>query len=381
MNLNNTTTDGQRIFWLCIFISLFGVLIIYSGTSAIAAQKFGEPFLFVKKQLQGIIVGLIGCAVIFRLPFKFFEKMTLPILAVSLFFLCLVFVPGLGSKGGGATRWISFGGFTFQPAELAKLAIILFLAKNLSRPSFRVRNFWRGVAPNLILYGAFAALLINQPDLGTAFVLGIITLMFLFIGGMSWRLVAGSVVGSILLLALAIFAAPYRMRRIFGFLDPWSTAQTSGFQIIQSFLAFKNGGLWGAGLGASKQKLYFLFAAHTDFVLALIAEELGFIGVLAVSLSFIYFTYLGFRIMARQTEKYRQLVVFGIVSLISFQAFFNMAVTMGLAPTKGISLPFISSGSSSLIVFLCCVAIVAKLDKESRLGKNSVYENTVSTTS
>lgn len=349
---------------------------IYSATSTITAQKFDAPFFFVKKQLQGIVVGLIGCFIIFKTPIKLIEKMTLPILAVSLFFLCLVFVPGIGSRGGGAARWISFGGFTFQPAELAKLAVILFLSKNLSRPSFRVQNFWKGIAPNLVLYAAFAALLLNQPDLGTAFVLGLLTLMFLFVGGMSWRLVAGTAVGSVLLLGAAILAAPYRMKRILGFLDPWSTAQTSGFQIIQSFLAFKNGGLWGAGLGASKQKLYFLFAAHTDFVLALIAEELGFIGVLAVCLSFIYFTYLGFKIMGRQTEKYRQLLVFGIISLISFQAFFNMAVTMGLAPTKGISLPFISSGSSSLIVFLCAVAIVAKLDKESRLRKNSVDENT-----
>lgn len=328
------------------------------------AQQFGDPFLFLRKQLAVAGSGLVLMLAIAKVPFRWIERSALPLSVFAIVLLGLIFIPGVYVKGGGAARWINFFGISFQPAELAKLAFVLFLAKNLSRPRSDVTKFWNGIFPNLAVFGLIAALLMKQPDFGSTALIGAVTMLMIFVAGVSGRFIAVGLVGSLLAVVAAVTAAPYRMARLVSFLDPWAEIKKGGFQIIQSYLAFQNGGLLGVGLGESKQKLYFLPEAHTDFILSVIGEEMGLIGVLLVCFLFWFIGWVGFRITRMQVVPFRKFLAFGLTCMICIQAAINMGVTMGLLPTKGIPLPFVSSGASSLLVFLGAAAILARLAKE-----------------
>jgi cell division protein FtsW len=264
-------------------------------------------------------------------------------------------------SGGGAARWISLGGFRFQSSEIAKLALVFFLAKNMSRKGFDINQVKGGLAQNFIVFGLFAALMMRQPDFGSTALMGLVLVGMLFVAGLNWRYIAGAIGAAVLAAAAAIAVAPYRMARLTSFLDPWAEIKRGGFQIIQSYLAFQNGGFLGLGLGESRQKLFFLPEAHTDFILAVLAEELGFIGVTFLCLTFAYYCFLGFRIAFLQTKPFQMYLAFGLTSTIGFQAAFNMGVAMGLLPTKGIPLPFISSGASSMLMSLIATAFLLRL--------------------
>jgi len=355
---------SQPLLYAVCFLTGLGLLAIYTSSSMKGAQQFGDPFLFLRK--QALVAGA-GCVAIFlclKVPFRWIERSALPLALVTIGILALIFVPGFYVKGGGASRWINVAGFSFQPAELAKLALVMFLAKNLSRTKSDVGKFWSGIFPNFAVFAILAILLMKQPDFGSTALLGMVTLLMLFVAGINKRLITMAAGLAISAVVLAILAAPYRMARLVSFLDPWAEIKNGGFQIIQSYLAFQNGGLFGVGLGESKQKLYFLPEAHTDFILSVIGEELGLAGVLLVCLLFFYITWLGYRITKIQEIPFRKFLAFGLTSLIAVQASINMGVTMGLLPTKGIPLPFVSSGASSLLVFLCVAAILARLAKD-----------------
>ena len=353
--------EAVHIFYVSVFLTMFGLLIIYASSSIPAAQKFHDPYIFLKKQALMLGAGLAAILVIQKLPIRLFEKLTLPILGLSFFCLICVMIPGLGVKVNGATRWVSFAGFGFQPSEMAKIAIIFFLAKNLSRVHFKSTDFWRGIMPNLFVLAMLCGLVMLQPDLGTSALLCLVTIAMLFVAGMPFKyfgMLAG--LGSAAL-AAAIAVEPYRLKRLISFLDPWANSREGGFQIIQSYLAFHNGGLWGVGLGESKQKLFFLPEAHTDFILPVIGEELGLLGVLFICSMFAYLIFICFRVSMKQQRDYDKLLAVGLTCLITFQALINIGVTMGVLPTKGIPLPFLSSGRSSLIIFLIAIGILIKL--------------------
>ncbi|MBP9706900.1 MAG: putative lipid II flippase FtsW [Oligoflexales bacterium] len=352
------------LIWLTALLTLVGLLAIYSSSYLKADELYGNPIFFLKKQAIFVVIGFSLIAIALKTPFKWLELATLPLLIAALLLLLMIYIPGASVKVGGASRWLNFGGFRFQPAELAKIALVLFLAKNLSRKSHDVNSFKLGVLPNFLVPMLFAFLLMFQPDFGSTAILFIMTVLMLFVAGLSRFYIFSGLVIATAAAFTAVLVAPYRLKRLMSFVDPWSQIRDGGFQIIQSYVAFKNGGFLGVGLGESQQKLYFLPEAHTDFILSVIGEELGLLGLLAIFTMFFAILYIGFRVAFHQTLNYRKFLAFGLTCLLGVQAFLNIGVTMGLLPTKGLPLPFISSGSSSLISFFIVMALLIKLAKE-----------------
>lgn len=361
---NYTFDPGFCISFATTFLLCIGLISIYAASSIKAQQLVADPLFFVKKQA---VFGLVGVTMVLLakyIPINWLERFPLPLTLISLILLLLIFVPGVYKNVNAAYRWINIGPLRYQPAELSKLALIFFLAKNLSRPNCNLQSFKIGILPNLVVLSTFVFLLMLQPDFGTSALLGLVTLGMLFCAGVPFRFITYFTGASAVGLVIAILIAPYRMARLVAFIDPWSKFKTGGFQIIQSYLGFQNGGLLGVGLGASKQKLFFLPEAHTDFILAVVGEELGLLGVLLVVFLLFYITFIGFYIAKNQSTPFRRYLAFGLAFLISSQALFNMGVTMGLLPTKGIPLPFVSSGISSLTTFLFSVGVLYRLSHE-----------------
>lgn len=348
------------IFTVLMLVGL-GLLVIYTSSSIPAEIKFKDSLFFVRKQAMFGAVGFFAILAIQWIPFSWIEKITLPFIAVTIFLLALTLVPGLQHEAKGASRWIKLGFFTFQPSEIGKLAWILFLAKSMSRPQSRIDKDPKAILPNILVLAVIGVLLMKQPDFGSTVVYTSIALVMLFVAGLPIRyiLTAGTIglTGAVVLVA----TSAYRRARILGFLNPWENVQTSGFQIVQSYLGFHNGGLLGAGFGESRQKLFFLPEAHTDFILSVIGEEAGLIGVFFVVACFAYMTWLGMKITSLQSDPYKKFLALGLSALISIQAIVNMGVAMGLFPTKGMSLPFVSFGSSSLVSYLLMIGLLARL--------------------
>lgn len=362
---------GNYLIFATILLTAIGMVAVFASSSLKGAQQYNDGFFFLRKHAIAAAVGFTLVGIVQFIPFRFIEKMTVPILLGILFLLLLIFVPGAYSKVGGAYRWLNIPLVGGQPAELVKLGLIMFLAKNLSRPKSDTSTI-KGLSSNLFVFMVFAGLLLVQKDLGTPTIAFMVMFSMLYVAGIPRKHIVGAVLLFSSIVFLAVLIEPYRMTRLFTFLDPWAQVRGSGFQIIQSFVAFQNGGFLGAGLGESKQKLFFLPEAHTDFILAVIAEELGFLGIALIASAYAYFCYIGFKIVAAQKSHYRRFLAYGLTITIGIQALFNMSVVMGLLPTKGITLPFISSGNSSMLVFLLFSAILAKLGNEADSGEADV---------
>ncbi len=343
-------------------LTAVGIIEIYAASATRAMEQFDDPYLFVRKH---VLVAMLCVPLVFlllALPLKYLAAITLPLYLLTVVALSLLFVPALAIKAGLATRWVSILGFNFQPAELARLAVIFYLARNLSRPTCNLQQA-RYLCQSLLPPALICTLIMLQPDFGTAFLLVTTCCAMLFVAGLSRRYLA-LFGGALLVFATtAIVLAPYRFKRLASFIDPWSQVSEGGFQIIQSYLAFQNGGLLGAGLGESKQKLFYLPEAHTDFILSVIGEELGLLGVFFVGSLFFYICYLGFKIAALVRDQFHKFLAFGLSFLITSQALLNMGVVTGLLPTKGLPLPYVSSGSSALLIFFIVVGVLARLAK------------------
>ena len=290
---------------------------------------------FAKKTVFVSILGMLIYSSIQRIDLKFIEKLTLPLIFLSIILAIGPLVPGIQHKVNGASRWIKFGPLTFQPAELCKLSLILFLAKNLSRPSMNMLNLKSGIASNMSLFLIYAVLLMLQPDFGSTVLLASVTFLMMFVAGLNRNYIIAACITGIFAVIAAIIHAPYRLARLTSFLDPWKAVKEGGFQIIQSYIAFYNGNIFGTGLGNSKQKLFFLPEAHTDFILSVVGEELGLVGVSFVILCYLYLIKSGFDIAKNTSDCYKKYLAFGITTLISVQTSINMGVAMGLFPTKG----------------------------------------------
>ncbi len=355
----------NALLFTVFLLTALGLLAIYTSSSIPAEIKFHDTLFFVRKQFVLAALGFGIIMLLQTLPFRWIEMLTLPLVAISGLMLLFTLIPGLQYKANGAARWVRIAWLTFQPSELGKVAMILFLARNLSRPSARIDKRPMAILPNLGVLSAFVLLLMLQPDFGSTVVYVSITMLMLFVAGLPIRYIITAFCLGIVGVIAAILHAPYRLARITSFLDPWESIRTGGFQIVQSYLGFHNGGLLGVGLGESRQKLFFLPEAHTDFILSVIGEETGLLGVFLVLSCFAYIAWLGLRITTMQNETYRKFLAMGISSLISIQAIVNMGVAMGLLPTKGMPLPFVSYGSSSLLSFLLMVGILARLAKVS----------------
>ena len=338
-----------------------------------AHHRMNDSLFFVKKQALVAGAGFLLIAAIQVIPFKWIERITLPLFLVSIIGLILTLVPGFSREVNGASRWLKLGPVALQPAELVKLTFIMFLAKNLARPHYNTMSL-RSILPNLIVFSLLALPMMLQPDFGSTFLLFLVCFCMLYGSGMPLKFSIWGIVLAILGVVLAIIQAPYRMARLMTFLDPWKDLHKGGFQIIQSYLGFQNGGLLGVGIGDSRQKLFFLPEAHTDFIIAVIGEEFGLLGVSFVILCFCLLVTIGMSIAGKQRLIYRKFLGFGLTFLIAAQACINMGVATGLLPTKGIPLPFVSSGASSLIIFLIVIGLLSRLDQS--VGTNNHVKKT-----
>jgi cell division protein FtsW len=351
------------IFFSVIALMAVGLTMVLSTSYLYSQERFADGTYFFRKQLIAMTVGLVGLAICSILPAATLRRVAYPLLALTFIALILVLIPGIGAMRGGARRWLVLAGFAFQPAELAKLALVFYLAYSMARKQEKIKTFTVGVLPHLIVAGALLAALLLQPDFGTALILAAVLYLMLFIGGariphlMSTGLMALPVLGYVML------TAEYRLRRLMTFMDPWRDASNSGFQVIQSLIAFGSGQFWGRGLGESRQKLFYLPEAHTDFVYSVIGEEMGLLGALLVLSLFGIILMRGFRLTARIEEPFEQYLAFGLTVFLGLQALIHMGVVMGLMPTKGLVLPFISYGGSAVVVNLLAVGVLLGLSR------------------
>lgn len=343
---------------------IIGLIAVYSSTSVIASvkAKYSDKggLIYLQKQLFTFAIGLLLMLLFVYLPTERLKKLVFPLLIISFILLILVFSP-LGVSAGGARRWLKLWPSQFQPSELVKLSMVFFLAFFLSRSDFRRDRFKDFIIPIAVM-GIFQLIFLKQPDFGAAVTLGIITMVMIFIGGVSLRYI-GLTVFCAIPAVIYLAKEPYRLRRITSFLDPWADPQGSGFQLVQSLIALGSGGLTGQGLGEGKQKLAFLPEIHTDFIFAHIGEELGFLGAISVVILFLILSLRGMRIAQSQGDLFNYYLAFGITAMITIQALINFSVVTGLAPTKGLPLPFISYGGSSLVVNFIAVGVLLNLSR------------------
>jgi len=351
------------LFGAALVLVSIGVVMVYSASAILAADRFGDPHYFLKRQLFWALLGLGGLWAALAVDYRVLERVALPLLGVAALLLVLVLVPAFGQAINGTRRWLRLGGVSFQPVELAKLAFVIYLARFLSRRGEAVQGFWGGAVPPALIGGVLAALVLRQPDLGNSLTLLALAFTLLFLAGARPRHLLLLAAPALPLLAVAVYLAPYRWRRILAFLNPESDPRGSGFQIIQSFLAIGSGGLLGRGLGGSKQKLFYLPEPHTDFVFAVIAEELGLIGGVTVVALFMVLIWRGLRAGLRAPDRFGAYLALGLTTMLATEALVNLGVVTGSLPTKGLPLPFVSFGGSALFMTLLSTGILLNISQ------------------
>jgi len=359
----------QPLFILGAVLSFFGLLMIYSSSAVLGMQKFGDALFYVKKQAGFLAVGWLLYFLVAQFNVVKLCKGRLVFLGLGILLLILVMIPGLGQMAGGAQRWLSLGFITIQPSELVRLLLVFYLAGTLAIKQDRLHSFNRGFLPLLVVTSTLMLLLLFQPDFGGAMGILLLSIALWFVGGVPITFLAGLAVLAIPAIVFVIFSANYRAERVMTFLNPWKDPQGAGFQVIQSFAAFHQGGWTGVGLGNSTQKLFYLPEAHTDFIFSLIGEELGVMGVFVVVSLFVTLLLFGSRIAKVQETVEGYYVATGVTFFLCVPATLNMMVTLGLLPTKGLPLPFFSYGGSSLLVSLVSLGILqslVRLSKEQR---------------
>lgn len=339
---------------------------VYSASSVYALKKFGNESYFLKRHAIYLTLGFASMIILMNLNYQGLKKLAYPAYALGLIMLALVLLPGIGSEIGGARRWVDLDFFSFQPAEVAKFLLIFYLAYSLTRKKDKMDTFVLGFFSHLFLAGLYVVLILLEPDFGTSAITLTMLLGMLFIGGVKVRYLAVLMLFAVFFLTFTVLSQDYRVDRIEAFLDPWGNRMGSGYQAVQSFIAFAVGGVPGVGLGDSSQKLFFLPEAHTDFIFSIIGEELGFLGVISVIAGFGFFLVRGLRVAMRASDLFGCYLVFGCVMLITLQAGVNMAVAVGLFPIKGLTLPFISYGGTSLVSSLAAIGVVLSVSKAGR---------------
>jgi cell division protein FtsW len=350
--------ETTAVIVIALALTTLGVLMIYSA-SAVSGDSTG----LLKRQLVMVGVGLVAMIIGVRFDYRRFSDPPIfrLIVVAAGALLLMVLVPGIGVKIDGARRWIQIAGFRFQPSEYAKFAMIVLLAVKLTENHEHVQKFWRGFLPPMVIASAFSLLVLLERDLGVPAMLMGVAVLMLFVAGVRWRFILVGFVGICGAVGALIYAAPHRFERLVAFLHPWEYREGAGWQLIQSMSGFAQGALLGRGVGASEQKLGYLPAAHTDFIFSVIGEEMGLVGTLTVVGLFALLAWYGFRIASRAPDLFGVLLATGISGLIIMQGVFVMAVTTGLLPTKGLPLPFISYGGTSLIVFLGLVGVLVNI--------------------
>ena len=349
---------------LIVFLLIsIGVVAIYSASGVYALQQLGDTAYFLKRHFFFLCIGFILTLFVMSSDYRQLRTIAKPLLLVTFLMLVMVLIPGIGKATYGARRWFSLGPINFQPSELAKIAMLIYAADFLARKDKKINQFFAGFLPLIMAMGAVCLLIVKQPDLGSCVLIALVTLTMMFVAGARISHIAMLGVLSLPLLYMLVVKVAYRWKRIIAFLDPWQDSQGIGFQLTQSQIALGSGGIFGVGLGKSMQKLFYLPAAHTDFILSIIGEETGIIGTLVVVLLFVLFVWQGARIANRTTEPFGYYLAVGIVALIGFQAVVNIGVSIGAFPTKGLPLPFISYGGSALIFNMMAVGLLLNVSR------------------
>lgn len=350
------------LFMTTVILVCIGLIMVFSSSSVTANLKFDDPYYFFKRQLLWALIALVVMMVVMKINYHRLKDLAVPALVVAV--ICLVIVI-FTPEVKGSSRYLGVGPLRFTPSELAKLCMVLFLAATLSRRLDKVTTFWRGLGPFLVIIGLVVGLVMLQPDLGTAFVMGVTSLLMLVMAGAKMAHMGVLAGLGVALVGLAIYLEPFRFKRLIAFLDPWKDPSHYGFQTIQSLYALGSGGLFGMGLGRSRQKFFYLPEQHTDFIFAILGEELGFLGAGVVLLLFFLFAWRGFRIALKAPDIFGSLLAGGITTMIIFQAAVNIGVVSGTLPVTGIPLPFISFGGSSLVFTLAGVGLLLNISRYS----------------
>ncbi|NLZ38647.1 MAG: stage V sporulation protein E [Firmicutes bacterium] len=341
-----------------------GIVMVFSASYYVLRER--DPYYHLRRQVMWACLGLVGMLFFSNFDYWKLKRWTNLLLLVSLILLVAVFIPGVGVEILGARRWIGIGDLTLQPSDMAKMSLVLFAAAYLSRKDIRIEKLAEGALPVLVILGVFFALIIKQPDLGTAMTLAGAIMLIIFAAGMPLQHIIFLGLAAVPLLIYLISSEEYRLRRWLSFLDPWADPLDTGYQIIQSLYAIGPGGLFGVGLGHGRQKMHFLPEPHSDFIFAVIGEELGFIGCVTVIIIFFLLFWRGFKIALTAPDAYGSLLATGIVSMIALQTLINIGVVTGSIPVTGINLPLISSGGSSLVFTMCSIGILLNISKYTR---------------
>lgn len=348
---------------------IIGLMMVASSSVMISTKYYHQPFHFLIRQACFLFVGLMLALVIIRTDSSFWEKVSMPMLMICLFLLLIVLIPGIGRVVNGSRRWLAFGPIGIQVSELVKLTMIFYLAGYLVRQQEAVTESIFGFIKPMVILGIVSVLLLLEPDFGATVVISGTVMAMLFLAGVKLRYYIGLMIAVITALALLAVSSPYRVARLTAFLDPWADQYNSGYQLTQSLIAFGRGGWFGSGLGESIQKLMYLPEAHTDFLFAVLAEEMGFFGILVVMLLYSILVFRGLTIgytAYTQDRLFASFTAYGLTFWLGIQAAINMGVNAGLLPTKGLTLPLLSYGGASMVVNCMVIALLVRIDHENR---------------
>ncbi len=352
-----------------LFISAFtllgiGLVMVFSSSAVTANVDYGDPYYFFKKQLVWAVISIVAMIIMMKLNFSKLKDFAVPLMVLAVLFLILVITP-LGVDVKGSSRSFSLGFMRFSPSEFAKVAMVMYLAKAMDMKIGKISSFTAGVMPFLVMLALICGLIMLQPDLGTAFTIAATVFFMLLVAGAKWSHLGVIMLSGLGAVGAAIAVAPYRMERVVAFLNPWKYASDEGFQTIQSLYALGSGGLFGMGLGRSRQKFFYLPEQHTDFIFAILGEELGFIGCSVVVALFLLFAWRGYKIAINAPDNFSRLLAAGLTTIIVFQAFVNIAVVSGSLPVTGITLPLISYGGTSLLFTMIMVGLLLNISRYS----------------
>ncbi|MFY9175648.1 MAG: putative lipid II flippase FtsW [Peptococcia bacterium] len=349
------------IFFATMLLLAVGIIMVFSASYYETLEA--DPFYYLRRQLLWGLLGVVSMIITSKIDYFRWKKLIWPAFIGAFILLVLVIIPGVGYEVKNATRWLDLGFTKLQPSELMKLAVVFFIAKIISEKGFKSNSFIFGLGPYLLLIGAIGGLIMLEPDLGTTIAISGTIFVMLFAAGLRWRHIFFCITAAIGVVAALIIEEPYRWNRIVGFLDPWSHADREGYQIINALYALGSGGFFGMGLGNSRQKLAFLPEQYTDFIFAILAEELGFIGSFFVLVLFFVIAWRGYRVALRCPDMFGSLLAVGLTTTIVLQAVMNIAVVTGVMPVTGIALPFISYGGSSLLISMTVIGILLNISR------------------
>lgn len=364
-----STVYDVHLLFPVLFLVGIGIVMVYSASSTLAMKKFGSDYYFLKKQAVFALVGICALVLGRHVPYRAYRRLAYPLLAIALVLLAAVLLSPLGVTAGGSSRWLRLGPLRFQPSEFARFALIVYLAYSLEKKADRIKDFSIGFMPHVVVLGVVAVLILKQPDFGAAVILAALTWLMMFVGGVRLLYLGSTCV----LLGLAglyfISLAGYRVRRLLSFLDPWQYSSDAGYQIVHSLMAFGTGGWWGAGIGKGYQKLFYLPEPHTDFIFSVIGEELGLAGVLVIIGLYLLIVWKGIRIARHAPDLFGCYLAVGLTAALGMQICINMGVTLGLLPTKGLTLPFLSYGGTSLVLNMATIGILMNISASGKTAR------------